>query len=132
METKKETAIKASLDIHLRVGLTKVISLNLGFVEKVSQVEKIRKTISDNNPNLIVLASYNEMLTASAEFENSQLEKLINHETNEWADSENYNSRLHLYFDCCRYYSGISLYALFKRLKKQFELNAKNWTRIDI
>lgn len=83
METKKETAIKASLDIYLRVGLTKVISLNLGFVEKVSQVEKIRKTISDNNPNLIVLASYNEMLTASAEFENSQLEKLINHETNE-------------------------------------------------
>lgn len=83
METKKETAIKASLDINLRVGLTKVISLNLGFVEKVSQVEKIRKTISDNNPNLIVLASYNEMLTASAEFENSQLEKLINHETYE-------------------------------------------------
>lgn len=83
METKKETAIKAYLDIYLRVGLTKVISLNLGFVEKVSQVEKIRKTISDNNPNLIVLASYNEMLTASAEFENSQLEKLINHETNE-------------------------------------------------
>lgn len=83
METKKETAIKAFLDIHLRVGLTKVISLNLGFVEKVSQVEKIRKTISDNNPNLIVLASYNEILTASAEFENSQLEKLINHETNE-------------------------------------------------
>lgn len=83
METKKETAIKALLDIHLRVGLTKVISLNLGFVEKVSQVEKIRKIISDNNPNLIVLASYNEMLTASAEFENSQLEKLINHETNE-------------------------------------------------
>lgn len=81
METKKETAIKAFLDIHLRVGLTKVISLNLGFVEKVSQVEKIRKTISDNNPNLIVLATYNEMLTASAEFENSQLEKLINHET---------------------------------------------------
>lgn len=83
METKKETAIKAFLDIHLRVGLSKVISLNLGFVEKVSQVEKIRKTISDNNPNLIVLASYNEMLTASAEFENSQLEKLINHETDE-------------------------------------------------
>lgn len=83
METKKETAIKAFLDIHLRVGLTKVISLNLGFVEKVSQVEKIRKTISENNPHLIVLASYNEMLTASAEFENSQLEKLINHETNE-------------------------------------------------
>ena len=83
METKKETAIKASLDIYLRVGLSKVISLNLGFLEKVSQVEKIRKTISDNNPNLIVLTSYNEMLTASAEFENSQLEKLINHETNE-------------------------------------------------
>lgn len=83
METKKETAIKASLDIYLRVGLTKVIFIDLGFVEKVSQVEKIRKLISDNNPNLIVLASYNEMLTASAEFENSQLEKLINHETNE-------------------------------------------------
>lgn len=83
METEKEIAIKASLDIYLRIGLTKVISLNLGFVEKVSQVEKIRKTISDNNPNLIVLASYNEMFTASAEFENSQLEKLINHETNE-------------------------------------------------
>lgn len=83
METKKETAIKASLDIYQRVGLAKVISLNLGFVEKVSQVEKIRKTISDNNPHLIVLASYNEMLTASAEFENSQLEKLINHETYE-------------------------------------------------
>lgn len=83
METKKEIAIKASLDIHLRVGLTKVVSLNLGFVEKVSQVEKIRKIISDNNPNLIVLAFYNEMFTASAEFENSQLEKLINHETNE-------------------------------------------------
>lgn len=83
METKKETAIKVSLDIHLRVGLSKVISLNLGFVEKVSQVEKIRKIISDNNPNLIVLVSYNEMLAASAEFENSQLEKLINHETNE-------------------------------------------------
>ena len=83
METKKETAIKASLDLYLRIGLSKVISLNLGFVEKVSQVEKIRKTISDNNPNLIVLASYNEMLTASAEFENSQLEKLINHETDE-------------------------------------------------
>lgn len=83
METKKETAIKASLDIYLRVGLSKVISFDLGFVEKVSQAEKIRKIISDNNPNLIVLASYNEMLTASAEFENSQLEKLINHETNE-------------------------------------------------
>lgn len=83
METKKETAIKASLDIYLRVGLSKVISLNLGFVEKMSQVEKIRKTISDNNPNLIVLVSYDEMFTASAEFENSQLEKLINHETNE-------------------------------------------------
>lgn len=83
METKEQTAIKASLDIYLRVGLTKVISLNLGFVEKVSQVEKIRKTISDNNPNLILLASYNELFTASAEFENSQLEKLINHETNE-------------------------------------------------
>lgn len=83
METKTGIAIKASLDIHLRVGLSKVISLNLGFVEKVSQVEKIRKTISDNNPNLIVLASYNEMLTASAEFENSQLEKLINHEIDE-------------------------------------------------
>lgn len=83
METKKEIAIKASLDIHLKVGLTKVVSLDLGFVEKVSQVEKFRKTISDNNPNLIVLASYNELFTASAEFENSQLEKLINHETNE-------------------------------------------------
>lgn len=83
METKEETAIKASLDIYLRIGLAKVISLNLGFIEKVSQVEKIRKTISDNNPNLIVLVSYNEMLTASAEFENSQLEKLINHETDE-------------------------------------------------
>ena len=84
METKnKETAIKAFLDIYLRVGLSKVISLNLGFVEKISQVEKIRKTISENNPNLIVLASYNEMLTSSAEFENSQLEKLINHETDE-------------------------------------------------
>lgn len=82
METEKETVIKASLDIHLRVGLAKVISLNLGFVEKVSQVEKIRKTISENNPQLIVLASYNETFTSSAEFENSQLEKLINHETN--------------------------------------------------
>lgn len=83
METNKETAIQASLDIYLRADLIKVISFNLGFVEKVSQVEKIRKIISENNPHLIVLASYNEMLTASAEFENSQLEKLINHETNE-------------------------------------------------
>lgn len=58
----KETLLYGSLEIVSRETLQPLFTLNIGELRRPSQLESLRSSISDNNPDFIVLASFEEVI----------------------------------------------------------------------
>lgn len=61
----KSTLLYGSLEIVSRETLQPLYSLNLGELRRPSQLESLRANLADNNPNYIILASFEEVLNPS-------------------------------------------------------------------
>lgn len=59
---EKPTLLYGSLEIVSRETLQPLFSLNLGKLRRPSQLENLRSSISDNNPDFIILASFEEVI----------------------------------------------------------------------
>ena len=58
----KPTLLYGSLEIVSRETLQPLFTLNIGELRRPSQLENLRSSISDNNPDFIVLASFEEVV----------------------------------------------------------------------
>ena len=59
---EKPTLLYGSLEIVSRETLQPLFTLNCGELRKPSQLENLRSTLADNNPEYIVLASFEEIV----------------------------------------------------------------------
>lgn len=59
---EKSTKLYGSLEFVSRETLQPLLTVSLGELRRPSQLESIRSSISDNNPDLIILASFEEVL----------------------------------------------------------------------
>ena len=59
---EKPTKLYGSLEIVSRETLQSLLTINIGKLRRPSQLESIRSSISDNNPDFIVLASFEEIV----------------------------------------------------------------------
>ena len=59
---EKPTKFYGSLEIVSRETLQPLFTINLGELRRPSQLEGLRSSISDNNPDYIVLASFEEIV----------------------------------------------------------------------
>lgn len=59
---EKPTKLYGSLEIVSLETLQPLFTINLGEIRRPSQLESLRSSISDNNPNYIVLASFEEII----------------------------------------------------------------------
>lgn len=59
---EKPTLLYGSLEIVSRETLQPLFTLNIGELRRPSQLENMRSSISDNNPDFIILASFEEIL----------------------------------------------------------------------
>lgn len=59
---KKPTLLYGSLEIVSRETLQPLFTLNLGELRRPSQLESLRSTLADNNPDYIILASFEEII----------------------------------------------------------------------
>lgn len=59
---EKPTKLYGSLEIVSRETLQPLLTINIGELRRPSQLESMRSSISDSNPDLIVLASFEEVL----------------------------------------------------------------------
>lgn len=59
---EKPTLLYGSLEIVSRETLQSLFTLNCGQLRRPSQLESLRSTLSDNNPDYIVLASFEEVV----------------------------------------------------------------------
>lgn len=59
---EKPTKLYGSLEIVSLETLQPLFTINLGEIRRPSQLESLRSSISDNNPDYIVLASFEEVL----------------------------------------------------------------------
>ena len=59
---EKPTLFYGSLEIVSRETLQPLYTLNCGELRKPSQLENLRSTFSDNNPDYIILASFKEIV----------------------------------------------------------------------
>lgn len=59
---EKPTLLYGSLEIVSRETLQSLYTLNLGELRRPSQLESLRSNLADNNPNYIILASFEEVL----------------------------------------------------------------------
>lgn len=59
---EKPTKLYGSLEIVSRETLQPLFTLNIGELRRPSQLENMRASISDNNPDFIILASFEEVL----------------------------------------------------------------------
>lgn len=59
---EKPTKLYGSLEIVSRETLQPLLVINIGELRRPSQLENIRSSISDNNPDFIVLASFEEIV----------------------------------------------------------------------
>lgn len=62
---EKSTLLYGSLEIVSRETLQSLFTLNIGELRRPSQLESMRASISDNNPDFIVLASFQETINPS-------------------------------------------------------------------
>ena len=62
---EKPTLLYGSLEIVSRETLQSLYTLNLGELRRPSQLESLRSNLADNNPNYIVLASFEEVINPS-------------------------------------------------------------------
>lgn len=58
----KPTLLYGSLEIVSRETLQSLFTLNCGELRRPSQLESLRSTFADNNPDYIILASFEEIL----------------------------------------------------------------------
>lgn len=58
----KPTLLYGSLEIVSRETLQPLFTLNIGELRRPSQLENLRSSISDNNPDFIILASFEEVI----------------------------------------------------------------------
>lgn len=63
MKNLGDSTIYGFISLINRIGLQTVVSFSVGQIDRPSQLEKFRKQISDANPDMIVLCSYEERLT---------------------------------------------------------------------
>lgn len=74
---KKCTKLYGSLEIVSRETLQPLFTLNIGELRRPSQLENMRASISDNNPDFIILASFEEVLNpAYSPLKDEQIEGL--------------------------------------------------------
>lgn len=59
---EKPTKLYGSLEIVSLETLQPLFTINLGEIRRPSQLESLRSSISDNNPDYIVLASFEEVV----------------------------------------------------------------------
>lgn len=59
---EKPSKLYGSLEIVSRETLRPLLTINIGELRRPSQLEHIRSSISDNNPDYIVLASFEEII----------------------------------------------------------------------
>jgi folate-dependent phosphoribosylglycinamide formyltransferase PurN len=59
---EKSTKLYGFLEIVSRETLQTLHTLNCGELRRPSQLESLRSTLADNNPDLIILASFEEVL----------------------------------------------------------------------
>lgn len=59
---EKPTLLYGSLEIVSRETLQPLYALNLGELRRPSQLESLRSTLADNNPDYIILASFEEII----------------------------------------------------------------------
>ena len=62
---EKPTLLYGSLEIVSRETLQSLYTLNLGELRRPSQLESLRSSLADNNPNYIILASFEEVINPS-------------------------------------------------------------------
>lgn len=62
---EKPTKLYGSLEIVSRETLQTLLTINIGELRRPSQLESMRSSISDNNPDFIVLASFEEIVNPS-------------------------------------------------------------------
>lgn len=62
---EKPTLLYGSLEIVSRETLQPLFTLNIGELRRPSQLESMRASLSDNNPDFIILASFEEVLNPS-------------------------------------------------------------------
>lgn len=58
----KPTLLYGSLEIVSRETLQPLFTLNCGELRRPSQLESLRSTFADNNPEYLVLASFEEVV----------------------------------------------------------------------
>lgn len=59
---EKPTLLYGSLEIVSRETLQPIHTLSLGELRRPSQLESLRSNLADNNPNYIILASFEEVI----------------------------------------------------------------------
>lgn len=59
---EKPTLLYGSLEIVSRETLRPLYTLNLGELRRPSQLESLRSNLADNNPDYIILASFEEII----------------------------------------------------------------------
>lgn len=59
---EKPTLLYGSLEIVSRETLQSLFILNCGELRRPSQLESLRSTLADNNPDYLVLASFEEVV----------------------------------------------------------------------
>lgn len=59
---EKPTKLYGSLEIVSRETLQPLLTINIGELRRPSQLESLRSCISDNNPDFIILASFEEII----------------------------------------------------------------------
>jgi hypothetical protein len=62
---EKPTLLYGSLEIVSRETLQPLFTLNCGELRRPSQLESLRSAFADNNPDYIILASFEEVLNPS-------------------------------------------------------------------
>ena len=61
---EKPTLLYGSLEIVSRETLQPLLTLHCGELRRPSQLESLRSTIADNNPDYLVLASFEEIINS--------------------------------------------------------------------
>lgn len=59
---EKPTLLYGSLEIVSRETFQPLFTLNCGKLRRPSQLESLRSSLSDNNPDYIILASFEEII----------------------------------------------------------------------
>lgn len=76
---KEETILKSvgTIKVYDRRTLELKLSLNLGVIEKPSQLEKIRSLLAENNAGLLFASLFSESIDDALMFRNNGKEEIV-------------------------------------------------------